>query len=51
MKKYGSIEFGRTEAAKYAKESLRILEKFDFFDEQTKNNFKLAVDFMVNREF
>lgn len=51
MTKYGSIKFGRREAEKYAKKSLHVLERFDFINERAKNDFKLAIDFMVNREF
>jgi geranylgeranyl diphosphate synthase type II len=51
MEKYGSIEFGKREAERYAREALAIIEKIDFSNRKAAETLRLAVDFMVNRDF
>jgi len=52
MKKYGSLDYGKKMADKYAKEARTIFEKeLDFIKiEPYRNQIKTGIDFIVNRD-
>jgi len=51
MKKYGSIEYGKKIAEKFANEALDKFEKLDFLKEnEAKEQLRKGIDFMLNRD-
>ncbi len=50
MNKYGSVSYARKRAEEFTKKALEVLERIDFVEEQYKEELRLAVDFILNRD-
>ena len=51
MNEYGSLKFARDQAEKFAHKSITALQKIDYTNPSIIEKLKLAIDFIVNREY
>jgi geranylgeranyl pyrophosphate synthase len=52
MDKYGSIDYARTRAKRFAKQSRQYFEEIGFFiDSDARENLKMGINFILNRDF